>query len=102
METIRLEQDKEGNGGFFISENEEQLGEMAISVSGGNLTVHHTEVSSKAEGRGFAKKLLEAMSAHARANNLKVIPQCRFVLTQFTRHPDQYADLWNNDHKKEE
>ena len=102
METIRLEQDKEGNGSFFISESGEQLGEMAISVSGGTLTVHHTEVSSKAEGRGFAKKLLEAMAAHANENNLKVIPQCRFVLTQFNRHPDQYAGLWHKDHKKEE
>jgi hypothetical protein len=68
---------------------------MVVSISGKNLTVYHTEVSAKAEGKGFAKKMLNAMVEHARKNSLKVIPLCPYVHAQFKRHPDEYADIWN-------
>ena len=95
MEKIELVIDEKGYGHFYISENDEQLGEMEISIAGSNLTVYHTEISEKAEGKGFAKKLLKEMVGHARKNNLKVIPLCPFVHAQFKRHPQEYADVWN-------
>ena len=95
MEEVKLKLDEKGHGHFFILDGEEQVAEMEISISGNDLTVYHTEVSSKAEGKGLAKKLLAAMADHARKNALKVIPLCPYVHAQFKRHPDEYADVWN-------
>ncbi|MDQ3277465.1 MAG: N-acetyltransferase [Bacteroidota bacterium] len=94
-DNVRLQLNEAGQGAFFILDGEDHLGEMVISIAGGNLTVYHTEVSPKAEGKGLAKKLLAAMVDHARENSLKVIPLCPFVHAQFKRHPEMYADIWH-------
>jgi uncharacterized protein len=97
MDEVLLKLNDKAHGGFFIIDGDEQLGEMEISISGSNLTVYHTEVSEKAEGKGFAKKMLNAMTDYARKNNLKVIPLCPFVHAQFKRHKEEYADLWKGE-----
>ena len=94
MNEVQLKLDEDGNGSFLIMNGDEKLGEMVISISGNILTAHHTEVSTKAEGRGLAKKLLSAMVEYARSNDLKVYPRCPFVHAQFKRYPDQYAGIW--------
>ena len=94
MDTIELQLDEKRHGGFYIMDGTEQLGEMEISIDGDELTVYHTEVEPKAEGKGLAKKLLAAMVDHARKNGLRVIPLCPFVHAQFKRHPEEYADIW--------
>ena len=96
MEDVKLELDEKQHGHFHILDGEEQLAEMVVSISNGLLTVYHTEVLPKAEGKGLAKQLLAAMVDHARKNGLKVIPLCPYVHAQFKRHPDDYADVWNN------
>jgi uncharacterized protein len=95
MMQVELKLDKNNNGGFYIMDGAEQIAEMAISIFGKNLTVYHTEVSQKAEGKGLGKELLSAMVDYARKNGLKVIALCPFVHAQFKRHPEQYADIWN-------
>lgn len=95
MEEIQINIDEQGRGAFLLRENEEQLGEMVVSVNGNTLIVYHTEVVEKAEGRGLAKKLLAAMVEYSRKNKLTVLPLCPYVHLQFKRHPDQYADVWN-------
>lgn len=101
MEDIQLKLDENGKGVFFIEDSGERVAEMVISISGNNLTVHHTEVSEKLKGQGIASKLLSRMVDYARQHSLKVIPLCPYVNAQFKRHPDQYADIWNQDwHKK--
>src|SRR5687767_2535946 len=97
MEEIKLKMDDKGHGGFYLFENSEQLGEMEIEIADDNLSVYHTEVSPKAEGKGFAKKLLSNMVEYARSNNMKVLPFCPFVHAQFKRHPEEYADIWRRD-----
>ena len=94
MEDVKLILNDKGHGGFYIKDGSEQLGEMVISISSNRLTVFHTEVSMKAEGTGLAKILLNAMVDYARKNSLKVIPLCPYVLVQFKRHPEEYADIW--------
>lgn len=69
MEDVELNLDENNRGIFFITEGENQLGEMEVAVQGNNLTVYHTEVSPKAEGRGLAKKMLAAMVDYARKKN---------------------------------
>ncbi|WP_379085293.1 GNAT family N-acetyltransferase [Pedobacter sp. UC225_65] len=94
MEEAILKLNEQNQGAFVIMEGEEQLGEMVLSISGAELTVYHTEVSPKAEGRGLAKVLLNAMVAYARAHQLKVVPLCPFVHAQFKRHPQEFEDIW--------
>jgi predicted GNAT family acetyltransferase len=102
MDEVQLRLNEKNHGAFFLMNGAEQLGEMVISISGSNLTVHHTEVATTAEGKGAAKKLLTAMVEHARKNSLKVIPLCAYVHLQFRRHPEEYADIWNKTYEKEE
>ena len=97
MEEVKLKLDDKKHGAFSIMDGTEQLGEMVVSISDNDLTVYHTEVFEKAEGKGFAKKLLAAMVDYARSNRLKVIPLCPFVHAQFTRHPQEYPDVWKKE-----
>jgi len=99
MEEVKLNLDDKGHGAFYIMDGEEQIGEMEIQISGQDLTVYHTEVAEKAEGKGYAKKLLNAMVGHARTNHLKVTPLCPYVHAQFGRHPQEYADVWNKENE---
>jgi predicted GNAT family acetyltransferase len=94
MEDVIFEVNERGRGSFSISEGDKQIGKMDIGISGEFLTAYHTEVAPEAEGKGLAKKLLEAMVAYAREQKLKVIPLCVFVQARFKRHPEQYADIW--------
>ena len=93
VEDIKLELDEKNHGYFYYLDENKRLGEMEIGLSGNKLTVYHTEVSAEAEGKGLAKKLLDAMIGYARKNNLKVITLCPFVHAQFKRHSKEYADV---------
>ncbi len=96
MEDVALKLNETNHGHFYIMENDEQIAEMEISISGDDLTVYHTEVLPKAEGKGLAKKLLSSMTDYARSKHLKVIALCPYVYAQFKRHPQEYADVWKN------
>lgn len=100
MDAIKLNVNEKGHGAFLMMNGDTQLGEMVVGISAGNLTVYHTEVATSAEGKGFAKKMLVAMVDYARKNGLKVIPLCPYVHAQFKRHPQEYADLWNENKEK--
>lgn len=99
MEEIKLEINQHGDGAFYILQDNTIVGKMMIGITGNDLNVYHTE--AMIEGKGFAKKLLEAMVAHARGHHLKVTPYCPYVHAQFKRHPEQYADIWNQDKRKQ-
>ena len=101
MEDVKLTMNEKGHGAFYSMDGAEQMGEMVISISGKNLTVYHTEVSAKAEGKGVAKKMLLAMVEHARKNSLHVIALCPYVHAQFKRHPQEYADIWERGNKEQ-
>jgi predicted GNAT family acetyltransferase len=94
MTEIKLELDQKKHGAFNLYEEGKKIGEMVVSVADDKLTVYHTEIDSSAEGKGYAKLLLEDMVTYSRNNNLKVIALCPYVHAQFKRHPDEYADIW--------
>ena len=95
MSEVQFRLNDSGKGAFYITQDGEQVAHMEIGISGGNLTAFHTEVSEKLKGQGVATKLLEAMVQYVRANKLKVIALCPYVNAQFKRHPETYADIWN-------
>ena len=95
MNEIQLKINDSGRGAFFIEKEGQWIAEMEILVQDSNLTVFHTEVDEVLKGQGIAATLLAAMAAYARQHKLKVIPLCPYVLAQFKRHPESYADIWN-------
>ena len=94
MSRVELSVGKDGEGSFFINEEDSKVAWMDVAIKGRQMTVFHTEVLEEAEGRGLAKELLAAMVEHARKNELKVYPLCAFVHTQFDRHKENYTDIW--------
>ena len=81
-------------GEVQLFSDDNKAGKMDISVVGKKLTVYHTEVNPEYEGRGFAKLLLEKLVSYARENDLKILALCPYVHAQFTRHPEEYKDIW--------
>lgn len=92
---IRLNLNSTAPQSFEIYDDNGQQGEMIFGIDGKNMTIYHTEVEPESEGKGYAKLLLNAMADYARKEKLKVIPMCPYVLVQFNRHPEEYADIWN-------
>jgi uncharacterized protein len=94
MTNVETKLDQNGKGAFKLYEDKTEVGEMVVRVNDGKLTVYHTEVVPKEEGKGYAKQLLKAVVDYARAQHLQVVPLCAYVHAQFRHHPEQYADVW--------
>jgi len=94
MATIKLELDEKQHGAFNLYDEASKIGEMVIGIKNNVLTVYHTEVDENQSGKGYAKLLLDEMVSYTRKNKLMVRPLCVYVLGQFKRHPEEYADIW--------
>ena len=94
MVTVKTTLDPPGKGVFKLYEDTTERGEMVVSVHGNKLTVYHIQVAPEAEGKGYAKQLLDTLVDYTRAHHLQVVPLCPYVHARFRHHPDQYADLW--------
>jgi uncharacterized protein len=57
-------------------------------LAGKVITITHTVVPPPIEGRGIAAQLIQALLDHARANGLKVDPQCSYSRAYMQRHPE--------------
>lgn len=93
MEEVKLKMDEGAHGAFYIEENNEQVAEMIVQLSGNHMIIMHTEVAQEEEGKGLAKRLFEAMTDHARQNNLKVRAVCSFAQAHLRRNPNEYRDI---------
>lgn len=82
-----------GEGLFYILDQQKQIGQMDIKISGNTVNVFHTEVNPAFEGNGLAKKMFLEMVDYARKNQLKVKATCPYVDLQFKRNPGEYSDV---------
>lgn len=57
-------------------------------LAGGTMHMTHTEVHPSMQGRGIAARLVEEALAHARAQGLRVRPDCSYVRAYMQRHPE--------------
>lgn len=90
---INIQENKQSS--FDLYDEDGKVGEMIFDIKEKDITIYHTEVDPKKEGKGYAKLLLDAMVSYVRENNLKVIPLCPYVHLQFKRHEELYKDIWN-------
>lgn len=95
MEEIKLEINQHGDGAFYLFVENTLVAKMLVGIIDNMLNAYHTE--AMIEGKGYAKKILEAMVAYAREHHLKVIPYCPYVNAQFKRHPELFNDIWNKE-----
>ena len=76
----------------FELEEEGATGFLTYQLQDGAIVFTHTIVPPELEGRGVGSRIVKTGLDHARAQGLKVVPQCSFVRGYIERHPD-YADL---------
>ena len=76
----------------FEAEVEGKMGVLEYRMAGHSIVFTHTGVPPEIEGRGIASELTRAGLEYARAQRLKVVPQCPFVREYLARH-SEYGDL---------
>ena len=63
------------------------------TASPGTIVADHTAVPDTMRGTGAGQALLERMISDARAENLRIVPECPFVEAMRKRHPE-WADVF--------
>lgn len=58
----------------------------------GKVIITHTETPRALRGRGIASKLVQGALEQIRADGLKVVAGCSFVIDYLDRHPE-FADV---------
>ena len=61
-------------------------------VGAHTISIDHTGVPPRFEGRGYGSALVERGVADARAKGWRIVPACPFVAVKFHRHPE-WADV---------
>jgi uncharacterized protein len=61
---------------------------MNYRLTGGVISLNHTETPVEARGRGIASQLVGGVLDVARARGLKIVPRCPFVVTYLDKHPE--------------
>ena len=63
-------------------------------VTPSRVIITHTETPRALRGRGIASELIQGALELVRADRLKVVAGCGFVVDYLRRHPE-YADWWS-------
>ncbi|MEO5628801.1 MAG: GNAT family N-acetyltransferase [Thermomonas sp.] len=82
----------DSNSHRFTTNVDGNTAHVEYERSGDVMTITHTIVPSEIGGRGVAGELVKAALDHARAEDLKVVPQCSYADGWMRKHPD-YEEL---------
>ena len=93
MNDVTLQMNDNTTGSFIIQQDNKEIGEMAFTLTDGEISVDHTEVEPEFEGKGMANQMFLKMIDYARENKLKVIANCAYVQKQIEKNKDEYADV---------
>jgi predicted GNAT family acetyltransferase len=72
----------------FELEEEGQVGFLTYIQRDGRIVFTHTIVPPELEGRGIGSRIVKEGLAYARAQGLRVVPQCSFVRGYIERHEE--------------
>jgi uncharacterized protein len=61
-------------------------------LDGNAMTLKHTEAQPEFKGQGIAEEFVIALLKDARQRNLKVIPECSYVVKLMNKH-QEFIDL---------
>ncbi|WP_148227447.1 GNAT family N-acetyltransferase [Fulvimarina pelagi] len=82
---------REGGGRFTTSRGAAELTYRRRDAD--TVVFDHTFVPPEERSKGIAAELVKAGVDWARAENLKVVPQCPYVAVMFRREPEKYTDV---------
>ena len=68
-------------------EVEGHLSVLEYTREGNVITYTHTEVPKALEGRGIAGRMAAKALGDAEAEGVQIVPQCSYIETYVTRHP---------------
>ena len=78
----------QGRGAFFIDKDGARLARQIYHrVDDRHIVITHTEVDPQLQGRGIARRLLDATVAWARATGTRVAATCPYAKAQFEKDP---------------
>lgn len=90
-----LQEDDGQRGSFYIDQDNERMAELAYSWREDHVvSIDHTEVDERLEGKGVGSALVERAVAFAREKNLRFILYCPFAQKVFSRKKE-YDDVLN-------
>ena len=76
-------------GLFFISENEEMVGELIYTISPGReMIIEHTEIDQALRGGNLGYELVNKAVEYARSHHYKIIPLCQFARAVLEKKPE--------------
>ena len=78
-------------GRFELTEDG-QLAFASYRRHGDSFTIPHVEAAIPLRGKGTAGRLMDGITALARANGCKIRPTCPYAVAWFRRHPES-ADV---------
>ena len=84
--------DNTADSRYTVTRDGESVGVAEYERSGGTITFTHTVVDEEAEGQGVGSALIQYALDEAREQKLTVVPECRFVASFISDHPE-YQDL---------
>ena len=85
---IEIRQEDRGDRGrYHLVVDGEDAGELDYRMYDGRRVFVHTGVRDAYEGQGLASKLARRVLDDARAEGLRIIPQCPYVQSYLERHP---------------
>lgn len=89
-----IKQKEDDNKGMFYIEDENGIiAELTYTrQENGILTIDHTEVDEKYEGKGVGAKLVEHTVDFARKEEIMIDPLCAYAAAQFKRN-ESYSDV---------
>lgn len=83
------------NGNFIKYITQSECGataELMIEKDGKVFIIRHTEVDPVFRGQGIGKLLIKAFVSDARADGLKIHPECSYAANQFQKNLE-WSDL---------
>lgn len=88
---------KKGTNKFYLGQSDSDNVARITWVQGGEniIVVNHTFVDPSLRGQNVAGQLLAEVVKMARAENLKIVPTCSYVVAKMTR-TDEYKDILLN------
>ncbi|MGN6694566.1 MAG: GNAT family N-acetyltransferase [Aquihabitans sp.] len=75
-------------GQYHLVVDGTEVGELDYRDGDGRRVFTHTGVRPTHEGQGLAAQLVRRGLDDARAEQLKVVPQCSYVAAYIAQHPD--------------
>ena len=85
---------------YAVFLDDELAGFVAYHETGSEISLTHTEVDSRFEGKGIGSGLARGALDDVRDRNLGLLPYCSFISGYVKRH-DEYLDLVPADRRSE-